>query len=113
MDLRLKEPERHKAVLVDAVPGRERFLEALFLDRGILIVGRYATLAELNTLHNLSTCDLIIAYVDIIDETACRAIRKATDSFGRALLVITETADSTQIADAVLAGADSVLPIGA
>jgi response regulator NasT len=113
MDLRLKEPERHKAVLVDAVAGRERFLEAMFMDRGILIVERYERLGEIITLHSLPACDLIIAYLDILDEAACRAIRAASEKFGRALLVITEAADVLQIANAVLAGADSVLPIGA
>ncbi len=113
MDLRLKEPERHRAVLIDAFAGRERFLETLLSDRGILIVARFSALAELIAQREPQSCDVIIAYLDTIDETACQAIRAATDKFPRALLVITETGDETQIANAALAGADSVLPIGA
>jgi response regulator NasT len=113
MDVRLKEPERHKALLVDAVAGRERFLETLRLDRGILIIGRYSALGELIGLRDLPACDLVIAYLTGIDEAACKAIRNVSERFNRALLVITETGDEAQIANAVVAGADSVLPIGA
>lgn len=113
MDVRLKEPERHKAVLVDDVAGRERFLEALLLDRGILIVARYACLEELAGLRRPPECDLVIACVTPIDDTACRAIRRVTESLACALLVITETGNEAQIGSAIVAGADSVLPIGA
>jgi response regulator NasT len=113
MDVRLKEPERHKALLVDAVAGRERFLETLLLDRGILIIGRYSALGELIGLRDLPACDLVIAYLTGIDEAACKAIRSVSERFNRALLVITETGDEAQVANAVVAGADSVLPIGA
>lgn len=113
MDVRLKEPERHKAVLVDHVSGRERFLETLLLDRGILIIGRYAGLDELVSLRQPPGCDLVIACLTPLGETVCRAIRRASETLGCALLVITETADDTQIGSAMVAGADSILPIGA
>ncbi len=113
MDLRLKEPERHRAVLIDDVAGRERFLEAMLLDRGILIVARYAALEELVSLRRAPECDLVIAYLGRIDDAARYSIRTVVETVDCALLVITETFDDAQISDAIVAGADAILPIGA
>ena len=62
MDLRLKEPQRYRAILVDTHADREQFLQDLLLDRGIVVVGRYGSLGEAVTLQALPECDLVIVY---------------------------------------------------
>lgn len=113
MDVRLKEPERHKAVLIDAIAAREQFLETLLLDRGILIVERYTALSELLALRSPPVSDLIILYLTKIDETVSKALRAVRERFECAILVVTENTDETQIENLIVSGADSVLPIGA
>lgn len=112
MDIRFKEPQRHRAVLIDGQAGRESFLECLLGDRGITVVARYAAAGEVAGLRQLPECDLIILCVRALSEQVGRALGQMSERFGRPVLVISETDAPGQVEAAVSAGASAVLCIG-
>jgi len=55
MDVRLKEPQRFRVLLIDPDQGRHRFLQSLLEDRGFVVVDCYASVSELSgSVQNLS-----------------------------------------------------------
>jgi AmiR/NasT family two-component response regulator len=66
MDVRLKEPRRYRALLVDAELGRQQFLRSLLEDRGFMVVGSYPSVGELLEIEDAPRADLVILYAGIL-----------------------------------------------
>lgn len=113
MDIRLKEPHRQRAVLIDGLGDREAFLDGLLLDRGIAVIARYASLAEACLARALPECDLVIVYLRTLTATAERDLGRLGQGASRPVLLICETDAPDQIAAGVIAGAHAVLSVGA
>ncbi|MEO1205244.1 MAG: ANTAR domain-containing protein [Pseudomonadota bacterium] len=113
MQIRLKEPRRHRAVLIDMRPGTDPFLECMFGDRGIMLVGTYGSLKETLLVRSLPECDLMIVYLNDLTEVACRLLSELTERFDKPLMLLTENDEPERVNAAIVAGADSVLCVGA
>ena len=112
MNIRFKQPQRYRAILLDGQDGRAQFMESLLADRGITVVARYGSVAEATTLRQLPESELIIVFCA---EAASREM-SALSSFGgtgsRAVVAITENDDPVAIESLIAAGATSVLCFG-
>lgn len=113
MDIRLIEPQRHRAVLIDEHADREQFLQALLLDRGIVVIGRYATVREATAVRQVPDCDLLIIYLRALAQADFAPLKTVADTYKCPLLVLTETDDHDGTHAAIQAGANAVLCIGA
>lgn len=112
MEIRLKEPQRYRALLVDSREGRDQFLECLLADRGIVSVGTFMSLGELNGLRTLPVADLLIIYMAQFDMRACQDLGLLAGRFKAPVMVMIES-DSAQSIEALIhAGAHSVVSIG-
>jgi response regulator NasT len=112
MDIRLKEPQRFRVLLVDADQGRHRFLRSMLEDRGFFVVGSYADMQNLLEAGTAATADLLIFYADALEPNTCEQIRMARSARAQPILLITECDLPGDVASAIAAGADSILPIG-
>jgi response regulator NasT len=112
VQLRFKEPHRQKAILIDAQDNREQFLSSLLLDRGIVVVARFASLAEAASLHQMPDCDLVVTYLHTISATEFERVQIVAAKFNRPILAMSEDDDPQRIACLVEAGVDHVLCIG-
>jgi response regulator NasT len=112
VQLRFKEPQRQKAILIDAQDNREQFLSSLLLDRGIVVVGRFGSLAEAAGLYQMPDCDLIVIYLHTISAIEFDRVHAVASKFARPVLAMSEDDDPQRIARLVEAGADHVLCIG-
>jgi len=112
VQLRIKEPQRQRAILIDAQDNREQFLSCLLLDRGIVVVERFGSLAELANLHHFPECDLIVLCLDRIVRSELPRLGEMSEKIARPILAISEDDDPQRIAALVDAGADHVLCIG-
>lgn len=112
MEIRLKEPQRYRALLVDPVDGREQFIESLMEDRGFVICGKYETLQQLLDRDEWPEVDLVIVYTEAIDERVCEGLRALRAAGPAPVLVIAEQDAPEDISRAIGAGADSFLPVG-
>ena len=72
MDVRLKEPQRFRALLVDADQGRHRFLRSLLEDRGFVVVNSFANVGELQAVPAAAGADLLILYAEIVGGARAR-----------------------------------------
>ena len=109
MQLRLKEPSRYRAIFVDARETADPFLECLLGDRGMMLVGRYASLREFSLLRSLPEADLFIVYLARVDGTELRDLRLAGEAFGGPVMVMTESDEPSVIQELIDAGAHSIL----
>jgi response regulator NasT len=112
MDVRLKEPQRFRALLVDADQGRHRFLRSLLEDRGFVVVNSVSQVGELASLAEAAAADLLILYVESLEPDACEQIRAARTVRPQPVLLISENDTPAAVAMAIEAGADAILPIG-
>lgn len=112
MQIRIKEPQRYRAVLIDEQDNREHFLAALLQDRGIVVVQRFGSLGEAVNLHHLPDCDLVVVCLTEIARADCLRLQDGVKAFARPVLAITEDDDPDRVAALVAAGADHVLCIG-
>lgn len=111
-NIHLKEPQRHRAILIDAITNRDQFLESMLSDRGIVVISKYGSLQEFETQAAPPECDLIILYTAQIDAALCEAVGNFKQKLRCPFLLITETDDAETVSEAVTAGADQVLSIG-
>lgn len=112
MNIHLKEPQRYRAVLIDAVTERDQFLESMLADRGIVVISRFANLSELDLQRTVPECDLVILYESEITASLIETIGAFKLKVSRPLLLITETDRPDAIFETASAGADHVLCIG-
>jgi two-component system, response regulator / RNA-binding antiterminator len=112
MDVRLKETQRFRALLVDADQGRHRFLRSMLEDRGFLVVESYSSIGELEASTKVPAAELLILYADTIESQTCEEIRRARADRSQAIMLISECNTPGDVALAIEAGADSILPIG-
>ncbi|MEO1282397.1 MAG: ANTAR domain-containing protein [Pseudomonadota bacterium] len=94
-------------------PGTDPFLECMFGDRGIVLVATYGSLQEALSVRSLPENDLMIVYLTDLSDDACRLLGELTDRFDKPLMLLTESDEPDRLSAAVLAGADSVLCVGA
>ncbi len=113
MNIRLKEPQRYRALLVDAHRDHERFVECLLLDRGIFVLARYASLADLASQASPPPADLVIVIDNELDGRTCEMLAHTGSHLARPILVITEVSDPARIEAAMISGAHAILSIGA
>ncbi|MEZ5784953.1 MAG: ANTAR domain-containing protein [Xanthobacteraceae bacterium] len=111
MDVRLKEPQRFRALLVDADQERHRFLRSLLEDRGFLVIATCATVGEISTSPQ-AAADLLILYGATLDLSTVEQIRTARRTSNLPIMLISEGDAPGDTAVAIEAGADSILPIG-
>jgi response regulator NasT len=111
MDVRLKEPQRFRALLVDADQERHRFLRSLLEDRGFLVVASFANVEAMRASPQ-GAADLLILYAATLDHATCEQIRAARQSRSLPILLVSEGDAPGDVAVAIEAGADSILPIG-
>ena len=112
MEIRLKEPQRYRALLVDPVEGREQFIESLMEDRGFVVVGKFASLPDLMGQDEKPEANLVIVYAEKIDEALCEGLGALRLDAPAPVLLICEQDDPAAIGRAIGAGADSYMPIG-
>ena len=112
MDVRLKEPQRFRVLLIDPDQGRHRFLQSLLEDRGFVVVDYYASVSELAADAEAGAADLLIIYAATLEAAACDQIRQARALHPRPILLISERDTPADVGRAIAAGADSILPIG-
>ncbi len=112
MEIRLKEPQRFRALLVDPVEGREQFIESLMEDRGFVIIAKFESLQQLMERNDRPETNLVIVYADNIDVRLCEGLRTLRSICPAPVLLISERDDPTGIAQAIDAGADTFLPVG-
>jgi response regulator NasT len=112
MDVRLKEPQRFRVLLIDPDQGRHRFLQSLLEDRGFVVVDCYASVSELSADAEAAAADLLIIYAATLEPDACDQIRQARALQPRPILLISERDVPADVGEAIAAGADSILPIG-
>jgi two-component system, response regulator / RNA-binding antiterminator len=112
MDVRLKEPQRFRALLVDADRGRHQFLRSLLEDRGFVVVESYASVGEMIAGAKIAAADLLILYAQTIAPDTCEEIRDARNARTQPILLISERDTPGDVAAAIAAGADAILPIG-
>lgn len=112
MEIRLKEPQRYRALLVDPVEGREQFIESLMEDRGFVIVGKFENLQHLAERDDRPEANLVIVYAETIDERLCEGLRALRSVGPTPVLVISEQDRPDAITRAIGAGADSIMPVG-
>ena len=112
MDVRLKEPQRFRALLVDADRGRHRFLQSLLEDRGFVVVNSYSSVSEIGTGPDAGATDLLILYAMSLEPETCEEIRRVRALRPQPILLISESDTPTHVAQAIAAGADAILPIG-
>jgi two-component system, response regulator / RNA-binding antiterminator len=112
MDVRLKEPQRFRVLLIDPDQGRHRFLQSLLEDRGFIVVHCYANADEMPTGADAVAADLVIFYSTALESATCEQIRQARALQPRPILLISERDNPADVAQAIAAGADSILPIG-
>ena len=112
MEVRLKEPQRYRAVLVDPVEGREQFIESLMEDRGFVIVDKCESLQRLTKRNEGPEADLVIVYAQAIDARLCEGLRELRAERPAPVLLVCEQDEPAAIAQAIDAGADTFMPIG-
>lgn len=112
MEIRLKEPQRYRALLVDPVAGREQFIESLMEDRGFVIVGKFESLQRLVERDDRPEANLVIVYAEAIDEGVCEGLGALCAAQPIPVLVVCEQDEPAAIARAIEAGADTFLPVG-
>jgi two-component system, response regulator / RNA-binding antiterminator len=112
MDVRLKGPQRFRALLVDADQGRHRFLRSLLEDRGFVVVHSFANVGELQAAPTAAGADLLILYAENLEQSTCADIRSAKQARPQPILLISECDTPDDVALAIEAGADAILPIG-
>jgi response regulator NasT len=112
MDVRLKEAQRFRALLVDADQGRHRFLRSLLEDRGFVVVESFSNVGELTAKAGAATADLLILYAETLAQDTCEQIRMVRSVRADPILLISECDSPADVATAIEAGADSFLPIG-
>jgi response regulator NasT len=112
MDVRLKEPQRFRALLVDADQGRHRFLRSLLEDRGFVVVDSFASVEEMIAGARAAAADLLILYAETIVPHTCEQIHNARAAQAQPILLISECDTPGDVAAAIAAGADAILPIG-
>lgn len=111
MDVRLKEPQRFRALLVDADEVRHRFLRSLLEDRGFLVIATCATVGEMKASPQ-GAADLLILYGATLDDSTLEQIRTARQKTNLPIMLISEGDAPVDVAVAIEAGVDSILPIG-
>jgi response regulator NasT len=112
MEIRLKEPQRYRALLVDPVAGREQFIESLMEDRGFVVVGKFESLRQLAEQDDRPEANLVIVYTEAIDDGLCDGLSELRAAEPTPVLLISEQDDPAAIARAIGAGADTFMPIG-
>ncbi len=112
MEIRLKEPQRHRAFLVDPAEGRDQFLQSLIEDRGFIVVSRYPSLERLLDEEDKPEAGLVIIYAETIEEGLCEGLRALRACDPRPVLLISQQDDPEAIARTIDAGASAFLPIG-
>jgi response regulator NasT len=112
MDLRLKEPQRFRASLVDRDRERHRFLRSLLDDRGFVVVDAFADVQEMLSADHAGATDLLILYTEKLAPETCEEIRAARAARPQPILLICEGDTPADVSAAIAAGADSILPIG-
>jgi response regulator NasT len=113
MNIRLIEPQRNRAVLVDAHRDHERFVECLLMDRGIFVVARYGSLSDMASEKALAPAELVIVIDNSLAPPFCEALSRTTARVALPVLVITEVSAPERIEAALVAGAHAILSIGA
>jgi DNA-binding response OmpR family regulator len=111
MNVRLKEPQRFRALLVDANEERHRFLQSLLDDRGFLVIATCATVGEISASAQ-AAADLLILYGATLDHSTVEQIRTARQTTNLPIMLISEGDAPADVAVVIEAGADSILPIG-
>ena len=112
MDVRLKEPQRFRALLVDADQERHRFLRSLLEDRGFVVADSFASVQEMVAYAKSDAADLLILYAEALEHDTCEEIRQAREARSQPILLISECDTPSDVSIAIQAGADSILPIG-
>jgi response regulator NasT len=112
MDVRLKEPQRFRVLLIDPDQGRHRFLQSLLEDRGFVVVNCCSSVGELAASADAAAADLLIFYSATVEPDTCHQIQQARALQPRPILLISERDTPADVAQAIAAGADSILPIG-
>ncbi len=112
MNIRFKQPQRYRAVLLDGQDARAQFLESLLADRGRAVVARYGAVAEATTLRRLPESELIIVFCAEASPRELSALSSLSDEGARAVVAITENDDPIAIERLITAGATSVLCVG-
>lgn len=112
MQVRLREPHRQRALLL-SVGGQEvALLEALLLERGVVVAERIDSAAELTGRARADVSDLVVIYVG----DAAQAGLKATADVARTLdvptLAVTTAGDAALTTALIEHGAHGVLSIG-
>jgi len=110
MQIRLKEPYRQRAVIVSNSGSPEPFLEAMLLERGVVVL---ATLGEMDVSEasSLPPSDLLVVYADGKEESPVPLIEKLSSKINRPLLLVSFVDDGPTLSAAIEAGAHAVLSI--
>lgn len=112
MKLDFKEPQKYRAILVEADSRHDHFLETLLSDRGIMIIAKFTAATELGGLKSIPEADLIIIRQNITNSNLCKAVTEIRKVAALPLLAISQTDNPEAIWEATLAGADQILCIG-
>ncbi len=110
MQIRLKEPHRQRAIIVSMTGASEPFLEAMLLERGVVVV---ATLGEmdLREAQALPQSDLVVIYADVSGQSSVPLIESLAARTNLPLLLLSAVDNSLEISAAIEAGAHAVLSI--
>lgn len=112
MQIRLREPHRQRAVLV-SVSGQEvALLEALLLERGVVVSERIETAIDLTERHTAQPADLVVIYVGDQAEAGLKASAEISSKLDIPLLAVTIAGDPELTTALIEHGAHSVLSIG-
>jgi len=110
MQIRLKEPHRQRAVVVSSRGAPEHFLEAMLLERGVVVA---ASLVEIDLCEaqDLPQCDMIIVYADDAAKSPVPLLEKLAARTDLPVMLVTATDDGPTLSAAIEAGAHAVLSI--
>jgi len=75
-------------------------------------VESFSSVSELEATAGLPATDLLIFYADTLGPETCEDIRRARAGRSQAIMLVSECDTPADVALAIEAGADSILPIG-
>ncbi|MBU2533993.1 MAG: ANTAR domain-containing protein [Alphaproteobacteria bacterium] len=112
MYIRLKEPRRRRALLVNLSGEPDALLEEMLLERGVVVVSRCVGRADIAEMAAPPDCDLAVIYIAGPTRAPAETITLLAHKTARPVLVIIGAIRPDEVGAMIDAGANGVFAIG-